>query len=203
MLDILLLRKDLDTAIARLETRKKPQAFLDVAAFQALEAERKTLQTRTEELQAQRNQLSKQIGSSWARATMTAPKPPRPRWRRSKVELEQSATRLEQIQPELQALLLAVPNLPHESVPVGADEHGNVEVRRWGTPCHLRLRGERPCRCGYAAGPGFRHGRQALGFALYRDERPPRAPAPCACASSCSTCKPRSTATPSATCPTS
>ena len=55
MLDILLLRKDLDTAIARLETRKKPQAFLDVSAFQALESERKTLQTRTEELQAQRN----------------------------------------------------------------------------------------------------------------------------------------------------
>src|SRR5574343_1197198 len=52
----------------------------------------------------------------------------------SKVELEQSAARLDQIQAELQTLLLAVPNLPHESVPVGADEHGNVEVRRWGQP---------------------------------------------------------------------
>ena len=62
MLDILLLRKDLDSAIARLETRKKPQAFLNVEVFQSLESERKTLQTRTEELQAQRNQLSKQIG---------------------------------------------------------------------------------------------------------------------------------------------
>ena len=62
MLDIFLLRKDLASAIARLETRKNPQAFLDVQAFQALESERKTLQTRTEELQAQRNQLSKQIG---------------------------------------------------------------------------------------------------------------------------------------------
>jgi seryl-tRNA synthetase len=50
------------------------------------------------------------------------------------VELEQSAARLEQIQPEMQALLLAVPNLPHESVPNGSDETGNVEVRRWGTP---------------------------------------------------------------------
>ena len=48
-----------------------------------------------------------------------------------KAELEASAARLEQIQPEMQALLLAVPNLPHESVPVGADEHGNVEVRNW------------------------------------------------------------------------
>ncbi len=49
-----------------------------------------------------------------------------------KVELEASAARLEVIQAELQALLLAVPNLPHESVPVGAGEEGNVEVRRWG-----------------------------------------------------------------------
>ena len=51
-----------------------------------------------------------------------------------KAELEQSAARLDQIQPEIQALLLAVPNLPHASVPVGSDEAGNVEVRRWGTP---------------------------------------------------------------------
>src|SRR5690606_35656083 len=51
-----------------------------------------------------------------------------------KSELEGSAARLEQLQAELQTLLLAVPNLPHESVPVGSDESGNVEVRRWGTP---------------------------------------------------------------------
>jgi len=132
MLDILLLRKDLPTAIAGLETRKSPQPFLDVAAFQALEAERKTLQTRTEELQAQRNQLSKQIGQLKAKgesadAVMA-------QVGALKAELEQSAARLDQIQPEIQALLLAVPNLPHASVPVGADEAGNVEVRRWGTP---------------------------------------------------------------------
>ncbi|AVO40304.1 serine--tRNA ligase [Simplicispira suum] len=132
MLDILLLRKDLPTAIAGLETRKSPQAFLDVAAFQALEAERKTLQTRTEELQAQRNQLSKQIGQLKAKgesadAVMA-------QVGALKAELEQSAARLEQIQPEIQALLLAVPNLPHVSVPVGAGEEDNVEVRRWGTP---------------------------------------------------------------------
>ncbi len=132
MLDILLLRKDLPTAIVGLETRKNPQPFLDVAAFQALEAERKTLQTRTEELQAQRNQLSKQIGQLKAKgesadAVMA-------QVGALKAELEQSAARLDQIQPEIQALLLAVPNLPHASVPVGADEAGNVEVRRWGTP---------------------------------------------------------------------
>ena len=51
-----------------------------------------------------------------------------------KAELESCAIRLEVIQNEMQTLLLAVPNLPHESVPVGEDEHGNVEVRRWGTP---------------------------------------------------------------------
>ena len=62
MLDILLLRKDLDAVVARLETRKNPQPYLDVTAYQALETERKALQTRTEALQAQRNSLSKQIG---------------------------------------------------------------------------------------------------------------------------------------------
>jgi len=62
MLDINLLRKDLPAVVARLETRKSPQAFLDVEAFQRLESERKTIQTRTEDLQARRNTLSKQIG---------------------------------------------------------------------------------------------------------------------------------------------
>jgi len=62
MLDIVQLRKDLDTVVARLTTRKNPQPYLDVAAYQALEVERKALQTRTEELQSQRNSLSKQIG---------------------------------------------------------------------------------------------------------------------------------------------
>ncbi len=129
MLDINLLRKDLPSAIARLEMRKSPQAFLNVDAFQALEAERKALQIRTEELQSQRNTLSKQIGQLKAKgedasaimAQVSA----------SKAELESSAARLDQIQAELQGLLLAVPNLPHESVPVGADEQGNVEVRKW------------------------------------------------------------------------
>jgi seryl-tRNA synthetase len=111
MLDITHLRKDLPSIIARLETRKKPQAFLDVAAFTALEAERKKIQSRTEELQGQRNALSKQIGQLKGKgepvdgvmAQVAA----------IKDELQQSAARLEQIQPELQALLMAVPNLPH------------------------------------------------------------------------------------------
>ena len=62
MLDISLLRKDLDAVVRRLEARKTPQPFLDVEAFRRLEAERKTIQTRTEELQSRRIQLSQQIG---------------------------------------------------------------------------------------------------------------------------------------------
>ncbi|MEO7160779.1 MAG: serine--tRNA ligase [Polaromonas sp.] len=129
MLDINLLRKDLPTAIARLETRKSPQTFLNVEAFQALETERKALQIRTEELQNQRNTLSRQIGqlkskgedASAVMAQVSA----------SKAELESSAHRLDQIQADMQALLLAVPNLPHDSVPQGIGEAGNVEVRKW------------------------------------------------------------------------
>jgi seryl-tRNA synthetase len=129
MLDILLLRKDLDAAVARLETRKKPQAFLNIEKFRALETERKTLQTRTEELQSQRNSLSKQIGMLKAKGESTDQV--MAGVASIKTELDASALRLEALQAELQDILLAVPNLPHESVPVGADEHGNVEVRKW------------------------------------------------------------------------
>ena len=137
MLDILLLRKDLDSAVARLETRKKPQAFLNVDAFRALESERKSLQTRTEELQAQRNQLSKQIGMLMGKGEKDAAEAAKAQVAAFKTELEQSEVRLEQIKGELETLLQAVPNLPHASVPVGAGEEGNVEVRRWGTPTEL------------------------------------------------------------------
>ena len=132
MLDIALLRKDLDSVLARLAKRKNPQPFLDETAFRALEAERKIIQSRTEALQSQRNTLSKQIGmlkgkGEDASALM------------AEVggiadELKTSAERLDAIQIEMPAMLLAVPNLPHDSVLVGADESGNVEVRRWGTP---------------------------------------------------------------------
>ena len=132
MLDISLLRKDLGRAVALLESRKSPQTFLDVAAFTALEQERKTIQSQTEELQNLRNTLSRQIGQLKAKgenadvvmAQVSS----------SKTELEASSKRLEQIQSELQMLLLAVPNLPHASVPLGKGEEGNVLVRSWGIP---------------------------------------------------------------------
>ncbi len=132
MLDINLLRKDLDGVVARLETRKSPQPFLDVERFSALEAERKAIQTRTEELQARRNSLSKQIGQLKAKGEDTAAV-------MAEVGgigdgLKASAERLEVIQSELHALLMALPNLPQAGVPVGADEYANVEVRRWGRP---------------------------------------------------------------------
>ncbi len=134
MLDITLLRKDLASVIARLETRKNPQAFLNVDAFTALESERKTLQMRTEELQSKRNTSAKQIGMLKGKGLHAEAEAAMAEVAGLKTELEASAHRLDQIQGDMQTLLLAVPNLPHESVPVGADEHGNVELRRWGTP---------------------------------------------------------------------
>lgn len=129
MLDIQLLRKDLDGVAARLKARGYT---LDVAAFAALEAERKQIQTQTEELQARRNALSKQVGMKKGKGEDASAEI-------AEVggiadTLKASSVRLEEIQTRLSDLLLGVPNLPHESVPVGKDETQNVEVRRWGTP---------------------------------------------------------------------
>ena len=132
MLDINQLRRDLPAVLAGLEARKSPQPFLDVARFTALEAERKTQQIRTEELQNQRNTLSKQIGQLKAKGEDA-----------SDVmalvagiadAMKQGADRLEALQAELQSVLLGLPNLPDAGVPRGVDETGNVEQRRWGTP---------------------------------------------------------------------
>ena len=132
MLDINQLRRDLPAVVARLEARKSPQPFLDVPRFSALETERKTVQTRTEALQARRNSLSKQIGQAKGRGEDTAP---------LMAEVAGIADgmlaggeRLEAIQAELNTMLMSVPNLPDASVPLGADETANVEVRRWGLP---------------------------------------------------------------------
>ena len=132
MLDIALLRKDLDNVLARLALRKNPQPFLDESAYRSLESERKQIQTRTEELQSQRNSLSKQIGMLKGKGEDTSALMAQVNGLAD--ELKTCADRLEVIQAELSALLLSVPNLPQASVPVGHDESGNVEVRRWGTP---------------------------------------------------------------------
>ncbi|MBC7716455.1 MAG: serine--tRNA ligase [Pseudorhodobacter sp.] len=132
MLDITLLRKDLPFVVAQLEKRKSPQEFLDVGAFQAMETERKTLQMRVEELQSQRNSASKRIGQMKAQAQDTSAVMQEVAGIAD--ELKASGDRLLALQTELNTVLMALPNLPHDSVPVGADESGNVEVRRWGTP---------------------------------------------------------------------
>ena len=129
MLDIQLLRNNLDAVAERLATRGKP---IDFSEFQALEAERKTLQTKTQELQAQRNTLSKQIGmlkgkgedASGVMAEVA----------KLKADLDASEARLNELLPQMEAIVAAIPNLPDESVPVGKDETTNVELKRWGTP---------------------------------------------------------------------
>jgi len=129
MIDIQLLRKDIDNVAARLATRKFQ---LDVGAFNALEAERKAIQTRTEELQGKRNSLSKQIGMLKGKGEDT-----------SAVmadvaglgdELKANEAALGDVQRKMAEFMGAIPNLPHESVPAGQDETGNVEVRKFGTP---------------------------------------------------------------------
>ena len=132
MLDINLLRRDLDAVVAGLQKRKNPQPFLDVERFRTLESERKQLQTRVEELQARRNALSKQVGQLKAKGQDASA--PMAEVAGIANQLTEGAAVLEHIQTELNAMLMGLPNLPHDSVPVGADEAANVEVRRWGTP---------------------------------------------------------------------
>ncbi len=129
MLDIQQLRNDLDNVVARLAARKF--AF-PAAEFTALEAQRKTIQTNTENLQAKRNTASKQIGIAKSKGEDASAI-------LAEVaglgdELKAAEAQLSEIQASMQALMLNVPNLPHDSVPVGQDESQNVEARRWGTP---------------------------------------------------------------------
>jgi len=129
MLDPKLLRSNLQEVADRLAFRG---FALDVARIEALEEQRKTVQTRTEALQAERNACSKSIGHAKQRgediALLMADV------ERIAGELSVGKVELEAIRSELDSILLGIPNLPHESVPVGVDEDDNVEVRRWGAP---------------------------------------------------------------------
>ena len=129
MLDSKLVRAQLHEVAERLASRGFQ---LDVARFEALEAQRKSVQTRTEQLQAERNARSKSIGQAKQRGEDLEPL--LAEVDRMGSDLEAGKRELETIQVELDNLLLNIPNLPDESVPVGADEDGNVEVSRWGTP---------------------------------------------------------------------
>ncbi len=127
MLDIQALRNDLAAVAARLAMRG---FVLDTAKFEQMESERKTIQMRTQELQAKRNSSSKLIGQAKAKGEDTSAI-------MAEVanlgdELKQLETRLEQIQHELNAFLSVIPNTPHESVPHGKSETDNVEMRKVG-----------------------------------------------------------------------
>jgi len=129
MLDVQLLRGDIDAVARRIADRG---AAIDTARFQALEGERKTLQTRTQELQARRNQVSKQVGQAKqkgedASALMVEVSA-------MADELKANETRLNTLQIELHEFLLGIPNIPHASVPTGGNEDHNVEVRNIGKP---------------------------------------------------------------------
>jgi seryl-tRNA synthetase len=129
MLDSKLLRSNLQDVADRLASRG---FTLDVARIDALEAKRKEVQTLTEQLQAERNAISKSIGQAKARGEDIAPLMASVETMGS--DLANGKVELDAIQTELDSILLSLPNLPDASVPVGADEDDNVEIRRWGTP---------------------------------------------------------------------
>lgn len=129
MLDPKLVRNQLPEIAERLATRGYQ---LDVSAFEALDLKRREVQVRTEQLQAERNSRSKSIGQAKSRGEDIAPL--LADVDRMGSELEEGKRELEALQAQLDQLLLNMPNIPDESVPVGKDEDDNVEVRRWGTP---------------------------------------------------------------------
>lgn len=131
MLDIQLLRTDAAAVAAKLAQRG---FVFDSAAFDALEAQRKALQMRTEELQSRRNSVSKQIGALKGQGKHAEAEAAMAEVAQIKTDLEQADTDYQAVQAQIDALLLGIPNLPHESVPAGKDETENVEVRRVGTP---------------------------------------------------------------------
>jgi len=132
MLDIQIFRSDINAVADTLIKRRRHE--LDVKAFQALEAERKQLQTHTESLQAQRNALSKEIGVYKKNKDEDGAKKLMLQVGQFAEQLKQNEERLAEVQTELRAILSSIPNIPHESVPNGADEQDNVEVRRVGEP---------------------------------------------------------------------
>ncbi len=132
MLDIQIFRSDINAVADTLIKRRRHE--LDVKAFQALETERKQLQTNTESLQAQRNALSKEIGVYKKNKDEDGAKKLMLQVGQFAEQLKQNEERLAEVQSELRAILSSIPNVPHESVPNGTDEQDNVEVRRVGEP---------------------------------------------------------------------
>ena len=131
MLDIQRLRNDTAAVAARLAARGY---VFDSARFEQIEAARKALQVQTEALQAARNSTSKQIGQLKGQGKHAEAEAAMAEVAQIKSRLEQPEAEYQAVQAELDEWLLGIPNLPHESVPVGKDETDNVEVRKVGTP---------------------------------------------------------------------
>lgn len=131
MLDIQRLRNDTAAVAARLAARGY---IFDSARFEQIEAARKALQVQTEALQAARNSTSKQIGQLKGQGKHAEADAAMAEVAQIKSRLEQTEAEYQAVQAELDEWLLGIPNLPHESVPVGKDETDNVEVRKVGTP---------------------------------------------------------------------
>jgi seryl-tRNA synthetase len=130
MLDPALLRSRLAETAARL---KETRGFeLDVSAVESLETERKRLATETQELQNLRNTRSKAIGQAKARGEDTAPLMAEVAGIGDQLKANEAA--LAEVQAKLADIALGIPNIPHESVPLGKDESENAEQLRWGTP---------------------------------------------------------------------
>jgi len=127
MIDIQLLRKDLDTVTARLAERK---FILDKDTFISLESDRKQVQSRSEELQAKRNQLAKAVGMKKGKGEDASAELAESALVNQ--ELQALTEKLTVVQAQLNDFLLNIPNIPHESVPTGKDESANQEVMRWG-----------------------------------------------------------------------
>ena len=167
MLDIQLLRNDLDQAARRLAARGFK---LDKEAFAALEQERKQAQTRTQDLQAKRNAVSKQIGIAKSKGEDATPIMAEVAGLGDQLKTEEE--RLLAIQAQMQDLLLSLPNLPHESVPVGKSEADNAEVRKVGSPRKFDFEARDHVDVGMPLGLDFDTGAKLAGarFTLMRGQ---------------------------------
>ncbi len=169
MIDIQLLRSDADAVARRLAGRG---FTLDVAAFQSLEDARKKLQTSTEQLQGQRNALSKQVGQAKAKKDEAQAAALMAQATGLGEKLKQMEVENEALQAKLREFVSLLPNLTHDSVPVGSSSEQNVEVRRWGTPRKFDFKPKDHVDVGAPLGLDFEAGARLAGarFAVMKGQ---------------------------------
>jgi seryl-tRNA synthetase len=169
MIDIQLLRSDVDAVAKRLATRGFE---LDVLKFRELEEQRKRIQTDTEYFQSQRNALSKQIGHAKAKKDQKRVDEIMAQVAEFGDKLKRMEVENEAIQEELRSFVSLIPNLLHESVPAGRTSEQNVEVRRWGTPSQFDFKPQDHVDVGTPLGLDFETGARLAGarFAVMRGQ---------------------------------